>query len=129
MTKEHIYKGNKILEYEDGSFLATKIVEGEVDSKTVKSLKQAKAFIDEDSEPAITLEGILMDHFGCDNPFLPKPKKKNGKTEYFTREGRQAFDRLNTLLGDLAALGVLSEKTVEKAQDELDHILHGIEYV
>lgn len=50
MTKEHIYKGNKILEYEDGSFLATKYANGEVDSKTVKSLKQAKAFIDKDSE-------------------------------------------------------------------------------
>ena len=126
MTKEHIYKGNKILEYEDGSFLATKYANGEVDSKTVRSLKQAKAFIDKDSEPAITLESILRDHFGCDNPFLPKPKKRNGETEYLTKEGRQAVDRLNALLGDLAALGVLSEKTIEKAQDELDHILYTI---
>lgn len=123
MAEVHIYKGNMIFEYEDGSFLATKDVNGEVDSKTVKTLKQAKAYIDEDTESSITLEGILRDHFGCDNPFLPKPKKRNGETEYFTREGRQAFDRLNALLGDLSALGVLSEKTVEKAQDELDHIL------
>ena len=44
---EHIYLGNKIIEYSDGSFLATKMVEGEIVSNKTLSLLRAKNFIDE----------------------------------------------------------------------------------
>lgn len=43
--KEHVYHNNKIIEYDDGTFLSTKIVGGEVQSKTCKTLDGAKAFI------------------------------------------------------------------------------------
>lgn len=43
--KEHIYHNNKIIEYDDGTFLSTKNVGGEVQSKSCKTLDGAKAFI------------------------------------------------------------------------------------
>lgn len=52
--KEHVYHNNKIIEYEDGRFLSTKIIGGEVQSKTCKSLDAAKAFIHESSKPKFT---------------------------------------------------------------------------
>lgn len=70
----------------------------------------------------VTLEQILRDTFDVKKPFLKTPKKINGETEYFTRRGGKAFDKLCGLLDDLAGLGVLSQKAVEKAIDELDHI-------
>lgn len=45
MAKEHIYYGNKILEFPDGSFLSTKMVDGEIQEKTCFSISEAKAFI------------------------------------------------------------------------------------
>ena len=45
MAKEHIYYGNKILECHDGSFLSTKMVDGEIQEKTCFSMSEAKAFI------------------------------------------------------------------------------------
>lgn len=44
-VKEHIYCRNKILEYPDGKFLATKSVKGEILSEECPSLDAAKAFI------------------------------------------------------------------------------------
>ena len=44
-VKEHIFHGNKILEYSDGTFLSTKIVHGEVESKQCDTFKQAQFFI------------------------------------------------------------------------------------
>lgn len=44
-VKEHVFRGNKILEYPDGTFLSTKIVHGEVESKQCATLKQAQSFI------------------------------------------------------------------------------------
>ena len=45
--KEHIYKGNKIIEYSDGTCLATWLNEDdEVMSVTCSSLKVAKKVID-----------------------------------------------------------------------------------
>ena len=41
--KEYVFLGNKILEY--GTFLSTKIVHGEVESKQCSTLKQAQSFI------------------------------------------------------------------------------------
>lgn len=52
--KEHIYYNNKIIEYDDGRFLSTKIVGGEVQSKACKSLDAAKAFIHEPRKPKFT---------------------------------------------------------------------------
>lgn len=43
--KEYVFLGNKILEYPDGTFLSTKIVHGEVESKQCSTLKQAQSFI------------------------------------------------------------------------------------
>lgn len=46
-VKEHIYKGNKILEYPDGTFLATWLNEDEEPmSVTRSSLEVAKKVID-----------------------------------------------------------------------------------
>ena len=45
MAKEHIYYGNKILEFPDGSFLSTKMVDGEIQEKACFSMNEAKAFI------------------------------------------------------------------------------------
>lgn len=46
-VKEHIYKGNKILEYPDGTFLATWLNEDEEPmSLTCSSLEVAKKVID-----------------------------------------------------------------------------------
>lgn len=69
-----------------------------------------------------TLEEILQNYFGVKKPFLKTPKKLNGETEYFTRKGGKAFDSLNALLDDLASIGVLSQKAVEIAVNELDSI-------
>lgn len=44
-VKEHIYCRNRILEYTDGKFLATKSVKGEILSQECPSLDAAKAFI------------------------------------------------------------------------------------
>ena len=49
--KEHVYCNNKIIEYDDGTFLSTKIVGGEVHSKTCKTLDGAKAFIRGETYP------------------------------------------------------------------------------
>lgn len=46
-SKEHIYKGNKIIEYEDGVALATALDEdGEVIAKGFDTLKDAKVWLD-----------------------------------------------------------------------------------
>lgn len=52
--KEHVYYNNKIVEYDDGRFLSTKIIGEEVQSKTCKSLDAAKAFIHGPSKPKFT---------------------------------------------------------------------------
>lgn len=48
-VKEHVFHGNKILEYPDGTFTATKFLSNNPDndiiSKDCKSLPEAKAFI------------------------------------------------------------------------------------
>jgi hypothetical protein len=44
-TKEHVFLENKILEYPDGTFLSTKLVHGEIQSKQCATLSQAKSFI------------------------------------------------------------------------------------
>ena len=70
----------------------------------------------------VTLEQILQQYFNVKKPFLKTPKKVNGETEYFTRRGGKAFDNLNALLWDLTTIGVISQKAVETAVNELDHI-------
>ena len=45
MSKEHVYYGNKIIEYPDGTFLSTKYVNGEVQSNVCKTLGAAKQYI------------------------------------------------------------------------------------
>lgn len=45
--EEQIYKDNKILVFNDGSCIATAMVDGEVDSKDFRTVKGAKNWIDE----------------------------------------------------------------------------------
>lgn len=54
-VKEHVFRGNKILEYPDGTFTATKFLSNNPDndiiSKDCKSLPEAKAFIRSERYP------------------------------------------------------------------------------
>lgn len=47
-TKEHVYNENLIIEYPDGTFLATYLAnpDNDIQTKTTHSLEEAKAFID-----------------------------------------------------------------------------------
>lgn len=45
MFKEHIYRGNKIIEYPDGTFLTTKTKGGDIQSRYCSSLEEARHFI------------------------------------------------------------------------------------
>ena len=44
-TKEYVYRGNKIIRYPDGTFLATVIKDGDVLTKTCPSLSHARRWI------------------------------------------------------------------------------------
>ena len=47
MTKEHVYKGNLIIEYPDGDFMATAIgLEEDITSEHCSSLEKAQEWLD-----------------------------------------------------------------------------------
>ena len=59
-----------------------------------------------------TLEDILVDYFGCNEPF-----DSNGE---FTNDGYKSYNKLLNLIYDLFALGIIT--TYDEAVRELDNI-------
>ena len=61
MTKEHIYKGNKIIEYPNGDFIATAIGVGEdIITQHCESLEKAQKWLDDNG---YSIDG---DTYHCD---------------------------------------------------------------
>lgn len=70
-----------------------------------------------------TLEEILQQFFHCKKPFLKTPKKIDGGeyTEYFTRSGAKAYEKLTVLLEKLEGIGVI--KNAGLAIEEINNIV------
>ena len=82
----------------------------------------------DDRERFYGLAEILEHYFGCEKPFLkkPKPLEYYGKEvisyEYFTVKGAKAYGELIDLIYHLRNIGALTDKEADSIVDTLDMI-------
>lgn len=79
------------------------------------------------SENAIGLAEILQYYFGCNKPFLKRPKATYDEYgiighEYFTVKGSKAYGELIDLIYALRDIGALTHKEADSTVDTLDMI-------
>lgn len=78
----------------------------------------------------MTVEELLKKHFGCNKPFLKKPKPYTDECgtryEYMTQHGCRSYSKLVELIYDLESLdvGIDANHVIET----LDNIVSGKEY-